>query len=97
MLICPWTLHYENFEDSKKFQPERFLEGDKYGYNYLPFGGGPRACLGKLFAFFEAKLVVSMIVSRIEFEIMHDEEVDSEVAITLRPKNGIVCKAMKCK
>jgi cytochrome P450 len=94
--MSPWALHYDEqfFPQPKLFQPERFVE-DKYGFSYLPFGAGPRGCLGKLFAFFEAKLVVSIIVQKVKLELVSMKDVDSDVAITLRPRNGIICTATK--
>lgn len=59
------THHREDiYPEPKRFKPERFLERQFSSYEYLPFGGGNRRCLGMAFAQFEMKLVLAAIVSR---------------------------------
>jgi cytochrome P450 len=54
----------------KEFQPERFLEKQYSPYEFLPFGGGSRVCIGGTFALFEMKLVLASILSRYELELV---------------------------
>jgi cytochrome P450 len=54
------------YPDPEQFRPERFLERQFSPYEYLPFGGGSRRCLGMAFAQFEMKVVLSRILSRVE-------------------------------
>jgi cytochrome P450 len=52
------------YPDPHGFRPERFLEKPAGTYTWIPFGGGPRRCLGATFAQFEMKVVLSAIVER---------------------------------
>lgn len=68
------AMHYcaEYFPEPEKFRPERFLpenrEREVKPYTYLPFGGGPRNCVGMRFALAEAKLGLAEMISRFEFK-----------------------------
>jgi cytochrome P450 family 110 len=54
------------YTDSDQFKPERFLDRQFSPYEYLPFGGGSRRCIGMAFALFEMKVVLSKILSHVE-------------------------------
>lgn len=54
----------ETYPEPKQFKPERFLERQYSPYEYLPFGGGNRRCIGMAFAQFEMKLVLAEILSK---------------------------------
>ena len=57
------------YPDPDRFKPERFLERRFSPFEYLPFGGGARRCIGTAFAQFEMKLVISRILSHFELEL----------------------------
>lgn len=57
------------YPEPKQFKPERFLERQFSPYEYLPFGGGARRCIGIAFAQFEMKVVLSKILSRLELAL----------------------------
>jgi cytochrome P450 family 110 len=59
----------EIYPDPDRFKPERFLERRFSPYEYLPFGGGARRCIGMAFAQFEMKLVISRILSSFELAL----------------------------
>jgi cytochrome P450 family 110 len=68
----------------KEFQPERFLEKQFSPYEFLPFGGGSRVCIGATFALFEMKLILATILSRYELELVNQSPE--------RPKyGGLIC------
>jgi cytochrome P450 len=60
----------ETFPQPKQFKPERFLERQFSPYEYLPFGGGNRRCIGMAFAMYEMKLVLATIVSRFQVSLV---------------------------
>ncbi|MEH2327803.1 cytochrome P450 [Nostoc sp.] len=68
----------------KEFQPERFLEKQFSSYEFLPFGGGSRVCIGGTFALFEMKLVLATILSRYQLDLVSKRPE--------RPKfGGLIC------
>lgn len=68
----------------KEFRPERFLEKQFSPYEFLPFGGGSRVCIGGTFALFEMKLILATILSRYQLELVSKRPE--------RPKfGGLIC------
>ncbi|HEY9846759.1 MAG TPA: cytochrome P450, partial [Candidatus Caenarcaniphilales bacterium] len=63
------------YPQPKQFKPERFLEKQFSAYEYLPFGGGNRRCIGLAFAQFEMKLVLATILSRYELKLASNRPV----------------------
>lgn len=53
----------ERYDDPERFRPERFLDGSPEPYTWIPFGGGPRRCLGAAFAIFEMKVVLRTVLT----------------------------------
>jgi cytochrome P450 len=58
------------YPNPKQFRPERFLERQFSPYEYLPFGGGDRRCIGSAFALFEMKLVL-VTLSQFDLELVN--------------------------
>ncbi|MEH2361021.1 cytochrome P450 [Nostoc sp.] len=70
------THHREDlYPESKQFKPERFLERQFSPYEYLPFGGGNRRCIGMAFALFEMKLVLATVLSHWQMELADSKPV----------------------
>jgi cytochrome P450 len=59
------------YPEPKQFRPERFLERQFSPYEYLPFGGGNRRCIGAAFALFEMKLVLFTLLSHLDFALVN--------------------------
>jgi cytochrome P450 len=59
----------EVWPEPERFRPERFLEGRPSAYEFLPFGGGGRRCLGMAFALYEMKIVLASLLARADFAI----------------------------
>jgi len=92
--VWPWVVHRHRalWDDPDAFNPENFTPEAKaqhHRFQYIPFGGGPRICIGAQFATAEALLIAAEWLARYEFTPApgHTVEVASDVA--LRPKGGL--------
>jgi len=84
--------HPDYWDDVESFKPERFDNLDlSHKLAYMPFGAGPRFCIGNHLAMLESTLVIALLVKNFEFEL-RQEEVATKVAISLFPKDGILVK-----
>ena len=74
---CIYLAHHraDVYPDPDEFRPERFLERHYSPFEYLPFGGGVRRCIGMAFAQFEMKLVISGILSGFELALADSRSV----------------------
>ncbi|MGB1647454.1 MAG: cytochrome P450, partial [Crocinitomicaceae bacterium] len=88
----------EYWENPDDFNPDRFSDENKkkhVPHAYMPFGAGPRLCIGNNFAMMEMQLILSMFVKRYRFEVVKDQKIEVQPLITLRPRNGIKVKIHK--
>jgi cytochrome P450 len=84
------------WEDANAFKPERFAEGNEHDrYVYLPFGAGPRVCVGNSFAMMEAQLLLASFAQQWEMQIKPDFDVVPEPRITLFPRDGLKMRLQK--
>ncbi len=92
VIISPYTLHRHPafWEKPEAFLPERFEQRDHPAF--IPFGAGPRFCIGNEFALSEARVILPMILSRFQIEAIEGQTIVPEPAITLRLKNGLFLK-----
>lgn len=78
------------YPQPKEFQPERFLERQFSPYEFLPFGGGVRRCIGEALAIFQMKLVLATILSRYQLELVDQRtELPQRRGFTLAPASGV--------
>jgi cytochrome P450 len=80
------------FPDPLAFKPERMAVADKKARprgRYLPFGAGPRVCIGSHFALIEAQLALATMVQRVRLEPAWTGAIDPEPLVTLRPRGGV--------
>jgi cytochrome P450 len=94
IVISPYVLHRHRllWRDPNAFDPRRFLGAARRSidrFAYLPFGAGPRICIGSAFALQEATIVLAMIVKYFTFQLRADHPVWPLLRVTLRPANGL--------
>ncbi|MEG3906269.1 cytochrome P450 [Microcoleus sp. B4-C5] len=89
---CIYLVHHrpDIYPEPKRFKPERFLERQFSPYEYLPFGGGNRRCIGTAFAMFEMKLVLAKVLSRYSLELAENRPVlPVRRGLTMAPAGGV--------
>ena len=94
VLISPWVLHRHRtlWADPDYFDPERFAPGRKeeiHRFAYIPFGAGPRICIGMGFALQEATIILAAILQRFRLTLLPGHPVVPQARLTLRPKHGL--------
>ena len=80
------------FEEPERFNPERFSAGWEERiprYAFLPFGGGPRVCIGNGFAMMEARLILATVVQRCQLSLEPGQDIVPMQLVTVRPRHGI--------
>jgi cytochrome P450 len=88
--------HHDLWERPDQFDPERFADGHKpERYTYLPFGDGPRICIGAQFAMIEAKIILATLIARFRFERIADRDPKPVMVLTLRPDGGVPLKVTR--
>ena len=94
ILVSQYAIHRrpQYFPDPERFDPGRFtLEAEQRlpRYAYIPFGGGPRICIGNHFALMEGHLVLATLAQRVCFSLVAGQRIEPEPLVTLRPRYGI--------
>ena len=92
--IWPWIMHRHKrlWDDPDRFDPGRFAGGrkqDRHRFQYLPFGAGPRSCVGARLAMAEALTILACWLAHWEFRPVPGREVRVSGMVTLRPKGGL--------
>jgi cytochrome P450 len=94
VFVIPFVVHRRPklWPDPDRFDPGRFApehESTRPRFAYIPFGGGPRGCIGNQFAMLEAQLIVATIAQRYRIELVPNQDIRPEPLITLRPAPAI--------
>lgn len=94
VLISQWGLHHNPrlFPDPYRFDPERFSAANEPSiprYGYIPFGAGPRVCIGNSFALMEAHLILATVAQRYGLALAPGQQIALNPQITLSNKHGM--------
>jgi len=88
VMISPWVLHrhVRLWDNPDAFNPSRFRDGaPKHRFAFLPFGAGPRICVGAQFALAEASLVLAILIQKFEFALADTLPVLPVAVVTTQP------------
>ena len=89
---CIYLLHQREdvYPEPHQFKPERFLETEFSSYEFFPFGGGKRRCIGEALAKLEMKLVLATIIANYNLELTSNKpETPARRGVTLAPRTGV--------
>ena len=94
VIVPTWVVHRDArwFPDPDAFRPERWADGAARQlprFAYLPFGGGPRQCIGSSFAMMEAVLLLATIAQHFRLTLLPGQTVTPTPYVTLRPEPGM--------
>ncbi|MCA9704657.1 MAG: cytochrome P450 [Myxococcales bacterium] len=94
VVIWTWFTHRDPrwYPAPEVFRPDRFLPEARAArpkMAYLPFGGGPRACIGSAFSLMESRLVLATIARRFELELLPGQRPRTRTGVTLSPRHGM--------
>jgi cytochrome P450 len=81
--------HPDFWQQPEQFDPDRFLTPENRRFSFMPFGTGERVCIGNHFALIESQLLLAMIVQNYDLQLLHNDEIEIEMAVSLRPKGGV--------
>ncbi|HEV2563000.1 MAG TPA: cytochrome P450 [Rhizomicrobium sp.] len=100
VVVSPWIIqrHRKLWKAPDYFMPERFMPGERekiHRFAYIPFGAGPRICIGMGFAMTEAVVILSTIAQRYRLDLSPGFVVAPQARITLRPKYGLKMRVFK--
>jgi cytochrome P450 len=92
--FAQWVVHRDArwFDAPLEFRPERWENGLARRlprFAYFPFGGGPRQCIGNIFALMEASVVLATVAQKFRLSLVTTHKVTPLASITLRPRDGI--------
>lgn len=93
--ICIYTLHRhaDFWTNAEAFQPERFSPENiagRHRFAYVPFGAGPRQCIGNTFGLMEASLIIAGIARRYDLQLVPGTEVQPQAVFVLRPARDLM-------
>jgi cytochrome P450 len=100
LLFSPWVLHRlpDYWENPDAFNPDRFMPERAASidrYLYLPFGAGPRRCVGASFAGMETVLTLAKVAQRFRLQLAGDPDLTPQAIVTLRPPGKVRIQAFR--
>ena len=100
VLVMPWTVHRHRllWDQPDAFMPERFHPRRRDAidrYQYLPFGAGPRICIGASFAMQEAMIALGVLMSQYRFDTLPETDPWPVQKLTTQPRGGLPMRVSK--
>jgi cytochrome P450 len=94
VVMSPWIVHRDArlYDEPERFRPDRwtpFFKSSLPACGYLPFGAGPRRCIGESFAWMELVLIVASLAKRWTLRLIEGQRVEPQALVTLRPRHGL--------
>jgi len=95
MIMFSYAIHRDPrwFPNPDEFEPERFRPEAAHllpSCSFIPFGAGPRGCMGESFARIESTILIAMIMQRFDLRLVPGQRIEPEPLLTLRPRRGIM-------
>jgi len=98
VMIAPWLVHRSpwNWRDADRFDPDRFTrDGEVTPGSYIPFGLGPRICVGAAFATIESTLILASLTQRYDITPEPNQTIRPVARLTTKPAQEILCRIHK--
>ena len=94
VIVFVYGAHHapRHWPNPEKFDPERFTKEEtkqRTPFTFLPFGGGPRVCIGQHYAMLQILMILSELTRRYDFELVPGQTIEARPMVILRPKYGI--------
>ena len=98
VIVSPWIVHRneQTWPNSGQFNPDRFLGGSPM-LGYLPFGAGPRLCIGRDMARLQGTQILSHIAEHWQLRPIHNAQIPVDASVTLRPQGGLPMRLKRIK
>jgi cytochrome P450 len=100
VMLSQWAVHRSEryWESPLTFDPDRWLDGRAEArprFAYFPFGGGKRACVGKLLSMLEARLILGTVCRDYRLEYLGDGPIDLRGSLTMHPKEPVEMRVVE--
>jgi len=94
VIVYVYGAHHapRHWEDAERFDPGRFTKANQKlhtPFTHLPFGGGPRGCIGSNYAMLQILMILSDLLRKYDFELTPGQSIEARPMVILRPKHGI--------
>ena len=92
VIVYVYGAHHASryWPNPETFDPERFAKGKvQTPFTHLPFGGGPRGCIGGNYAMLQILMILGTLLKRYDFELTPGQTIEARPMVILRPKHGI--------
>jgi cytochrome P450 len=94
VIVYVYGAHHASrfWQNPEKFDPERFTKEEmkaRTPFTFLPFGGGPRVCIGQHYAMLQILMILSELIRRYDFELVPGQTIEPRPMVILRPRHGI--------